>query len=110
MRATGPHCSGLAIHPDARGGEKNGRASWGGLVFCGNLWEGILTTPARQGLPREAARRMKSARVPASAPVESRDPPGARCGPALAGMKRRAIPAGSRAKVGAGRRGDSAEL
>ena len=32
----------------------------------------------------------------------------ARCGPALAGMKRRAIPAGSRAKVGAGRRGDSA--
>ena len=31
----------------------------------------------------------------------------ARCGPALAGMKRRAIPAGSRAKVGAAARGDA---
>ena len=58
----------------------------------------------RQGLPREAARRMKvlafRPRRPSRAEILSlvRD---ASCGPALAWIKRRAIPAGSRAKVGA---------
>ena len=58
----------------------------------------------RQGLPREAARRMKVLafwpRRPSRAEILRlvRD---ARCGPALAGMTRRASPAGSRAKVGA---------